>query len=256
MFFQVQQCGVEAGAADIFEHHVEAFRRCGDEFGKQRVRILAAVVDGMVEAQFRRQAPAFIGAAGDADDARPRKPCQLPGDRTHGTGCGTDQQCLAGDRPQYAVDADMGGQAGTARNRDVMAHRCDAARIDRPVAVASPADRIILDGVNALDPVAELDARRLAGHHPADGTRAHGVADCDGWQVAGAVVEPAAHRRVNRRVMVADQEFAFADLGNSVTSYGKIAFAGDAARARYQDKAAVALHHCAAGRSMAASTSR
>ena len=63
---------------------------------------------------------------------------------THGTGCGTDQQCLAGDRAQYAVDADMGGQACTARNRDVMAHRCDAARIDRPVAVASPADRRVV----------------------------------------------------------------------------------------------------------------
>lgn len=164
--------------------------------------------------QFFDQEATFLGAAGDAHHPAALEPGDLPGNAAHRTGGAGDHHGLAVLRLADVEQREVGGHAGHAQRREIAWQR-RAGRVDL-VETLGLADEIVLHAEGAVDVVAGLEAGVLRNQHLADAERTHHLADPHRRDVGAGVVHPAAHRRVQRQVLVLHQDLAlgrFAERG-------------------------------------------
>ena len=122
---QRQYC-IEHRAADVFEIHVDAVRAgCG----KPLAKVWIAAVEAGIEAERFDRVAALVGAAGDADRARPFELRDLANDLPHRTGCAGHEDHIARFQRGDLQQADPRSETGRTQHAEIRL-RWQAARIE------------------------------------------------------------------------------------------------------------------------------
>ena len=111
----VVENGLQRRAADGVEVHVDAVGAGSGQFG---INVRGAV-DGVVVAKFVDEAPALVGAGGDADGPGSADPGDLTGDRANGSAGCADDDGFPSLRSADVGDPEVGGHPGVAEDAEV-----------------------------------------------------------------------------------------------------------------------------------------
>ncbi len=203
-------------AVDTPDHRV-ADRPCrvvvvdvDPRWGSRGQRVLEAsrfVVDGEVVAELVPAKLPLPGPARDADGAASGNLRDLADRRSNcARGRGHDDG-VPRPRPADGCQREVGGDAVYAQD----AQRQGPGKIGLPHLASDRAavgDGIFLPAEHSHDDVAFGVSRVSRGHHRAAGEGTHWRADGHGLGVVRHGVHPAAHRRIDRKEFVANQQFA------------------------------------------------
>ena len=234
MHGELAQRDIEDLAADVVEVDIDALRAM---LAQRRAHVLVLVVDGRVEAEFVHQVAALVGAAGDADHAAALDPGHLPDhhpDRASGTG---HHHGVAFLRGADVEQAEICGHAGHPEHAQVGGQRGEPG-VDQARALAV-GDHVLLHAEHAGHAAADREFRVVRRNHFTRRIGAHHLADADRRHVGLALVHPAAHRRIQRDVFDADQEFAFAGIADGFFDQVPVAGLGQADGTRGEAELAV-----------------
>ena len=210
---QVGQRHLQQRSADVVEVHVDPV---GADHRPQRLGdVVGLVVHALVEAELVDDVGALLGPARRADDPAALQLGDLPDDRAGRAGRTADQDRVALLQLTDAQQAEVGGQAGGAEQRDGD-QRVGALGEDLHRAGATLlGDDVLLPAGQAAD---ERTHGVLVGRgldDLADAHRADDLADADGRQV-GVLLHPAADGRVEREVGDLHQRLAVTELGHGL----------------------------------------
>jgi hypothetical protein len=206
---QSAEHGIEHGAADVVEEHVDAV---GAELDQLALEVGGAVVDAPVEAELVDDPRALLVGSGDADDPTAHDPRDLPHDRP-----GRPRGRRHDDRLTRLGLADVeqpeiGGHPGRTEDAHHGPHVGDVLELGRVQVVSHDVE--VLPPGERRDDVADLVGRAATLYDAADPAAPHDLADLDGRQVALAPVEPGAHGGVDAQVHGAHQRLALGQLGH------------------------------------------
>src|SRR5690606_29141232 len=107
---------IESVAPHIVHEDVDAV---GAEFGKTPPDLFRLVVDAGIEPEILGDPAAFLGAAGDPDDAAALDPGELPGGGAHGAGGARYHHRLAALAFTDVEEAEIGGEPRDAEHAKI-----------------------------------------------------------------------------------------------------------------------------------------
>jgi hypothetical protein len=203
-----------------------------------RAKVLAAVVDGAVEAKLAGDEGALGRAAGDADDARALDLRDLRGNRAGGAGRARDQHVVAGPDRADLEHAVVRGEPGQAEHTHAQRDRHAGRQLRDLHEAGAVADGVVLPAEHAEDDVALAERRVARGDHLPGRAGAHGFADGDLRHVRVAR-QPAALRRIARQVQVPHQELAVGEFRQRLLAQREIRALRHALRAALENPLAI-----------------
>ena len=207
---EIGQRGVEQLAADVVEVDVDTV---GSGPAHLTQQVTLAPVDDFVEAEVAQPGD-LVRAAGDADDPAPLGLGQLGDGGSHSAGRGRDEDGVTGLGPADVLEPEPRGHAGHPERAEPGAHRGDVeVEAGDPLPVR---DRVLTHPEGTAHDVTDGEVVVLGRDDGAGAEGAHDGADLHRRQVGAHVVEPAAHRRVERDLLQLDEELPrprLCDLG-------------------------------------------
>ena len=206
-----------------------ATRRC--------FRSAARWVEAVVETEFVDHVTAFVGAAGDADDAAALELGDLSDDRADGAAGGADHDRFAGLGLADVEQPHIRGKSGHSQHAErERRFRHGRIKLDEALAVG---DRVALPAGLAEHQVAGFEIGVLRGFDARDGATDHHLADRDRRGVGRRVAHATAHIRVEREVERAQQQLPGGRRRKHALFKAEIVRRRRTVRARGEDDAAV-----------------
>src|SRR6266513_2308571 len=215
---QAPQRGVEDLAPDVLEMDVDAVRRRLGQIIRQPARF---VVHARVEAEFFDDVAALFGSAGDTDRTAAFDLRDLPDRAPDRAGGGGDDHGFAALRLADVDETDVRGAARHADDAEVRRDR-DVGAFDL-AHVRAVAHAVRLPPGTRDHFVARLEAGVPRRDDFACGLAFHHLADSDRFGIRFRIVHASAHVRIERKIMVADEELPVADAGDRRLDDVKIA---------------------------------